>query len=107
VPAELCAVFTITLVADAFVEDGVELEEWCELELLPHAATTKATPTPKTLVAYNLILLRLTIVATTLSFRGPARTASREKRPRRRRDPSRQLHALIELTQPQPRLRPA
>src|SRR5581483_7833188 len=39
---------TVTLVADAFVEDGVELEacvEVCELELLPpHAATTRATP---------------------------------------------------------------
>jgi hypothetical protein len=48
------AVFTITLVADAFVEDGVELAacvEECELELPPHAATTRATPTPRTLVA--------------------------------------------------------
>jgi hypothetical protein len=52
-PAELLAVFTITLVADAFVEDGVELAacvEECELEL-PHAATTRATPTPRTLLA--------------------------------------------------------
>jgi hypothetical protein len=48
------AVFTITLVADAFVEDGVEfaaLLEAFEFELLPHAATTKATPIPTTLLA--------------------------------------------------------
>jgi hypothetical protein len=54
VPFELWAVLTVTLVADAFVDDGVELaacvEEWCELEL-PHAATTRATPNPKTVLA--------------------------------------------------------
>jgi hypothetical protein len=53
-PAELLAVFTITLVADAFVEDGVELAvcfEEFELELLPQAATTSAMPTPRTLLA--------------------------------------------------------
>jgi hypothetical protein len=45
---------TITIVAAAFVEDGVELEalfEDCEPELPPHAATTTATPIPTTLLA--------------------------------------------------------
>lgn len=53
-PAELLAVLIITLVADAFVEDGVELAallEEFEFELLPQAATTRATPTPNTLLA--------------------------------------------------------
>jgi hypothetical protein len=66
VPAELWAVFTTTLVAEALVEAGVELaacvEEWGELEL-PHAATTTATPTPRAVLAKNRILLRLTILA--------------------------------------------
>jgi hypothetical protein len=63
---------TITLVADAFVEDGVELAallEVFEFELLPQAATTRAIPTPRTLLVNNLILLRLTILTPDLSFR--------------------------------------
>lgn len=70
VPSELCDVFTMTAVADAFVEAGVELAaclEECELELLlPHAATTSATAITRTALAYNLVLL--IIVAPTLSF---------------------------------------